>query len=112
MGLFFQLRVHHYHNIELGVKHLSGKLLDLMLVFEHRAAEDKGAFSVGYGVVDELHQSAVPGRIASVLDVGIDALGAVAGVVAWRVISAWSGHRTLDDKAAYSARTTQAYRGN
>jgi VanZ family protein len=32
-----------------------------------------------FGVVDELHQSFVPGRHASVLDVGLDAAGAVAG---------------------------------
>lgn len=34
-----------------------------------------------YGVSDELHQSFVPGRNASVLDVGIDAVGAALGLL-------------------------------
>lgn len=34
------------------------------------------SLSVAYGVVDELHQSAVPGRTCSVMDLGSDAMGA------------------------------------
>jgi VanZ family protein len=34
-----------------------------------------------YGVSDEIHQSFVPGRNASVLDVGIDATGAALGLL-------------------------------
>ncbi len=44
-------------------------------------------FAVGYGIVDELHQSAVPGRVASAWDVLSDACGSLAGV--------WLLHRRL-----------------
>lgn len=37
------------------------------------------ALAVAYGVVDELHQSQVPGRDASVADVIADLVGALAG---------------------------------
>ena len=37
-------------------------------------------FSVFYGVFDEIHQSFVPGRDASVLDVMADSFGAWAGI--------------------------------
>ena len=50
-------------------------------------------FSVGYGVTDEFHQAAVPGRTASVFDVGVDALGSAAAVVAAQVFLAWFGRR-------------------
>ena len=36
-----------------------------------------------YGVSDELHQRLVPGRQGSVLDVGIDTLGATLGATIW-----------------------------
>lgn len=41
------------------------------------------AFSVLYAISDEWHQSFVPGRTGSVVDVGIDALGAATGIL-WR----------------------------
>jgi VanZ family protein len=40
--------------------------------------------AVGYAVTDEVHQSFVNGRAGRLLDVGIDAVGALVGVVAWR----------------------------
>lgn len=45
-----------------------------------------------YGVSDEIHQSFVPGRDASVFDVVVDTIGAVLVVVAWLVF-ARSRHR-------------------
>ena len=35
--------------------------------------------AVAYGASDELHQAFVPGRVASLTDLGFDVLGAVAG---------------------------------
>lgn len=42
------------------------------------------ALGVAYAVSDELHQHFVPGRVGSPLDVGIDAVGVVLGILAWR----------------------------
>ena len=39
-------------------------------------------FTIGYGMVDEFHQSFVPGRDASLGDVALDALGATLGLAA------------------------------
>ena len=52
-----------------------------------RAARDERialAAGIAYAVSDELHQSFVPGRIGSPLDVLIDAVGVALGVVLWR----------------------------
>lgn len=43
--------------------------------------------AVLYGVSDEFHQSFVPGRDASLIDIGWDALGAATALVAWRWLS-------------------------
>lgn len=40
-------------------------------------------FAVAYGISDEIHQSFVPRREASVDDVLLDAVGAVLGIVLW-----------------------------
>jgi VanZ family protein len=42
------------------------------------------ALAVLYAVTDEVHQTFVEGRAGAPLDVGIDALGALAGVLLWR----------------------------
>ena len=44
------------------------------------------ALAALYAVSDEVHQTFVEGRVGAPLDVGIDALGAVAGVVLWRLL--------------------------
>jgi VanZ family protein len=44
-----------------------------------------------YAVSDELHQSFVPGRMGSPLDVAIDAVGVAVGVFAWQLVSARRG---------------------
>jgi VanZ family protein len=48
------------------------------------------AFVLGtlYAVSDEIHQSFVPGRAGSPLDVALDTLGVAAGVVLWEVVRA------------------------
>ena len=40
--------------------------------------------AVLYGISDELHQAFVPGRGNSIWDVGIDAAGALIGLLIWR----------------------------
>ena len=42
------------------------------------------AAGVLYAVSDEVHQAFVPGRLGSPIDVAIDAVGVVAGVVLWK----------------------------
>jgi VanZ family protein len=44
------------------------------------------AFALGllYAISDELHQSFVRGRHAAVVDVAIDSIGLVIGLIAWR----------------------------
>jgi hypothetical protein len=41
-----------------------------------------------YAVSDEIHQTFVPGRLGSPIDVAIDAIGVVSGVVLWQTIRA------------------------
>jgi VanZ family protein len=56
-----------------------------------RATERPGlAFAVGvlYAVSDEIHQSFVPGRMGSPLDVVLDAVGVAAGVLLWQTVRA------------------------
>lgn len=45
--------------------------------------------AAAYGLVDELHQSQVPGRVCSVLDWCSDLLGSVLGVIL--VVHVWEG---------------------
>jgi VanZ family protein len=55
----------------------------------HRATGRAGlasALGVLYAVSDEIHQSFVPGRMGSPVDVGIDAVGVVVGVWAWHAL--------------------------
>lgn len=40
-----------------------------------------------YAAVDEVHQSFVAGRQASLLDIGYDALGAATGLAAWTILA-------------------------
>jgi hypothetical protein len=42
------------------------------------------ALGIAYAASDELHQHLVPGREGAVLDVLIDSVGVLAGVLAWR----------------------------
>lgn len=55
------------------------------------------ALAVLYGVSDELHQSFVPRRDASIMDVGVDALGAMAGVAV--ALAIWDARRLRRQQA-------------
>jgi VanZ family protein len=50
------------------------------------------AIATAYGISDEVHQSFVAGRSATVFDVGVDFAGAVAG--AWIGSRRWFARRT------------------
>ena len=39
-----------------------------------------------YAVTDEIHQSFVPGRLGSPIDVAIDAAGAAVGIALWQTV--------------------------
>ena len=52
---------------------------------------------IAYAISDELHQHFVPGRVGSPLDVAIDAVGVVAGVVLWQRYRAPGGVDPPDD---------------
>ena len=41
---------------------------------------------VAYAISDEVHQSFVPGRLGSPLDVALDTVGVLVGVVVWQTI--------------------------
>jgi VanZ family protein len=48
------------------------------------------ALATLYAASDEVHQHFVEGRHASPIDVGIDAVGALVGILAWRALAdAW-----------------------
>lgn len=51
------------------------------------------ALTVFYGVSDEIHQSFVPGRYATVQDVAIDAIGAAAGLSVMCLVDRWYRER-------------------
>lgn len=58
--------------------------------------------AVTYGITDEFHQSFVPRRHASVFDVFVDAVGALAGISAWLVFG--SPNETAGDSKAAGRR--------
>lgn len=47
------------------------------------------AIAATYAATDELHQVFVPGRSPSIVDVGIDALGAAAGIALFASVARW-----------------------
>lgn len=51
--------------------------------------------AVLYGISDEWHQSFVPGRHATAVDVGFDAVGAALGLAGWRGITHANRRRPL-----------------
>jgi len=56
------------------------------------------AFAVMYAVSDELHQSFVPSRSASAVDVSIDAIGAICGTLS----SYWRNRRMRTDRETHA----------
>ena len=62
--------------------------------FRFRWVLAAAAFSTLYGISDEYHQSLVDGRSASVVDVLVNALGALAASVSlWLAATWWRGRR-------------------
>lgn len=43
------------------------------------------AIAVLYGALDEIHQSFIPGRMANLMDVALNTIGAAAAIVAYRL---------------------------
>lgn len=58
-------------------------LLGLLLARWVRRPGVALALAAGYAITDEVHQTFVEGRNGAPLDVGIDTLGALAGIYAW-----------------------------
>jgi VanZ family protein len=54
-----------------------------------RAVPDLPAFAAGvaYAVTDEVHQHFVDGRVGAPVDVGVDAVGVLVGILAYRRVS-------------------------
>jgi VanZ family protein len=59
-------------------------VLGALLVRATAKAELALVLGTIYAVSDEVHQAFVPGRMGSPLDVALDAVGVVCGVVLWR----------------------------
>jgi VanZ family protein len=78
------------HTVEYGVLAvLAFVALYLQKVSLLRTALTALVIAIVYGGTDELHQLFVPGRSSSAMDLGYDALGALAGVLAaWLVARA------------------------
>jgi len=55
-----------------------------------KSEKEKVLYSIGFGgfyaITDELHQFFVPGRSGNILDVGIDTLGVITGVLVYLVL--------------------------
>ncbi len=63
-------------------------VLGALLVRATRRAGIAFALGALYAVSDELHQSFVPGRLGSPLDVAIDVAGVAVGIVLWQSVRA------------------------
>ena len=46
-------------------------------------------FCVVYGITDEIHQSFIPLRFASAMDVCADGFGALLAVSGWKLVNSW-----------------------
>ncbi len=57
-----------------------------------------------YGISDEYHQSLVPGRAATLLDVVVDSAGAVSAVVAVTVLANLTRRRVIASEQSYGGR--------
>ncbi|HEY7736860.1 MAG TPA: VanZ family protein [Candidatus Limnocylindrales bacterium] len=56
---------------------------------------------VMYALTDEIHQSFVPGRTPLLFDIGVDSIGGLAGIAAWRrYVSPWLARRAARASAS------------
>ena len=62
-------------------------ILGALLVRAVRRPAVAVALAALYAVTDEVHQMFVDGRVGAPLDVGIDTLGALAGVLLWEQLA-------------------------
>jgi VanZ family protein len=64
----------------------------LALLLARALQREVPAFALGilYAASDEFHQSFVQGRHGAPLDVAIDSIGLLIGIIAWPRIRAWS----------------------
>jgi VanZ family protein len=62
-----------------------------------RWAVVRAALATLYGVSDEYHQSLVPGRVASLTDIAIDGLGALAGAISVKFLAERALNRVRPD---------------
>lgn len=83
------------HPLEFGVL----AILAYRLLASYRRVSRRYAllgafgFAIAYGALDEFHQSFVPGRSATLADLGLDALGALLGLAAILAIARLAASR-------------------
>ena len=72
-----------YHVVVFGVMGVLGYWVSSLYLRQARWSYLAAlVFVIGYGVIDELHQSFVSGRSSAAEDVGYDTLGAILGLAA------------------------------
>ena len=87
------------HPLEFGIL----AILAYRLLASYRRVSRRyallGAFliAIAYGALDEFHQSFVPGRSATLADLGLDALGALLGLAAILLIARLAANRAVSE---------------
>ena len=82
------------HPLEFGVLAiLAYRLLASYRIRRRYALISALLFATAYGALDEFHQSFVPGRNATLADLGLDILGALIGLAAILIIARIAANR-------------------